>query len=330
MNIILNLFLAVLPSFLQRLLRNFLGAEIDSSARISMFSYVSCNNLKMEKNSSINSFVYLRSKNVTLKENAKIRWLTMIKVRTLEVGVSASIDPLVLVQCDEGPRSKLIIGKFSRVFSFAFLEPSHGIFIGEHVAVGHQSSVFCHGSWPNYLDGGPYATGPVKIEDDAWLSSRTMALPNVTIGKRAVVGSHSLVRDSVPEGALFSGVPAKMVSEKFWVTLTENEQEERLQEILNSFNDFHEGFYEKTFQFFNLNSLDQNRQDFEKITLLYSFQRVEEANIARIVQLCNNIAVIDFESRIVYIPENKRQLRFLKLMLNHISSYGVRLSKQYL
>src|SRR5207253_49404 len=114
--------------------------------------------------------------------NARIRPLSMIKVRRLELGRDARFDPMVLVNSDMGPRSRLTLGRSARIFSFSVIEPSEGVDIGDQAGLGGHTLIFCHGSWPNYLEGAPYARGPVRIGAQVWIPWRVMILPNADIG----------------------------------------------------------------------------------------------------------------------------------------------------
>jgi acetyltransferase-like isoleucine patch superfamily enzyme len=210
--------LALLPAFAQRWLRNLAGAQIASGARVSWLSYVAVRDLRMEA-------------------GARIGPLTVIKgPSTVVLGRRARIDGMVLVNCRPGPGARLTVGSRSRVMSFSVLEPSEGITIGEETGLGGQCLIFCHGSWPNYLEGAPYARGPVRIGDEVWIPWRVMILPNCSIPDRAVIGAHSLVRGELEHpGALYSGVPARLVVEEIWREPDAEERGRRLQEVLESF-----------------------------------------------------------------------------------------------
>jgi acetyltransferase-like isoleucine patch superfamily enzyme len=56
--------------------------------------------------------------------------------------------------------------------------------------------------------------GPVVIEDYAWVSCRTVILPNVRIGRGAVVAAGAVVTRDVPDYAIVGGVPAKVIGER--------------------------------------------------------------------------------------------------------------------
>ena len=52
---------------------------------------------------------------------------------------------------------------------------------------------------------------PVTIEDHAWIGSRALVLPGVTIGEGAVVGAKSVVAEDVPPFTVVGGNPARVL-----------------------------------------------------------------------------------------------------------------------
>jgi maltose O-acetyltransferase len=55
---------------------------------------------------------------------------------------------------------------------------------------------------------------PVVIEDYAWIGSRAILLPGVTIGKGAVVAAGSVVAKDVSPYMVVGGVPAKVIRQR--------------------------------------------------------------------------------------------------------------------
>jgi acetyltransferase-like isoleucine patch superfamily enzyme len=53
-------------------------------------------------------------------------------------------------------------------------------------------------------------SGPVIIGEDCFIGLRAVILGGVTIGAGAVVGAHAVVTKDVPQGAVVSGVPARL------------------------------------------------------------------------------------------------------------------------
>jgi hypothetical protein len=60
-------------------------------------------------------------------------------------------------------------------------------------------------------------------------------MPNVTIGRGAIIAAGSVVTTSIPAGSLAAGVPAKVIRAAALTELTATGRAERLQEIVSSF-----------------------------------------------------------------------------------------------
>jgi maltose O-acetyltransferase len=56
--------------------------------------------------------------------------------------------------------------------------------------------------------------GPVTIEKNAWLSGRSVILPNVLVREGTVVASGAIVTKSTEEYTMVGGVPAKKIGER--------------------------------------------------------------------------------------------------------------------
>ncbi len=55
---------------------------------------------------------------------------------------------------------------------------------------------------------------PVIIKKNAWICSRSVVLPGVTIGEGAVVATGAVVTKDVPPYAIVGGVPARVIGER--------------------------------------------------------------------------------------------------------------------
>lgn len=62
--------------------------------------------------------------------------------------------------------------------------------------------------------------GDVVIEDEVWIGERVSVLPDVTIGKHAVIGSHAVVTRDIPAYSVAVGVPARVVKQYNFTTKT--------------------------------------------------------------------------------------------------------------
>ena len=89
------------------------------------------------------------------------------------------------------------------------------ISIGDRVAVSPRVTLVVS-SRPNFSRIAPYVPvehGPITIENDVWLGTGVVVLPNVTIGEGAVVGANSVVNRDVRPYTIVGGSPAKLIRE---------------------------------------------------------------------------------------------------------------------
>ncbi len=52
---------------------------------------------------------------------------------------------------------------------------------------------------------------PVRIGEGAWLGQNVVVCPGVSIGRNAVIGANSVVRDDVPDFCVAAGAPARVI-----------------------------------------------------------------------------------------------------------------------
>ena len=85
--------------------------------------------------------------------------------------------------------------------------------IGDRVDIGIRCTIIAHfhgmGDPGRRQDG---RTISVRIEDDAFVGPGTIVLPNVTIGRGAVVNAGSVVTRSVPPLTMVAGNPARPIA----------------------------------------------------------------------------------------------------------------------
>ena len=84
--------------------------------------------------------------------------------------------------------------------------------IGNHVTIGMRTTIIAHvvGLPPKRRKEENYTS--VRIEDEAFVGPGVIILPNVTIGRGAVVMAGSVVTRSVPPLTMVQGNPAKPVA----------------------------------------------------------------------------------------------------------------------
>jgi acetyltransferase-like isoleucine patch superfamily enzyme len=94
--------------------------------------------------------------------------------------------------------------------------PAAGIEIGRAVLIAGN----CYIGGSRYIadrldlpliDQGIYSKGPVIIEDGCWLGAGVTVLDGVRIGKGAIVGAGAVVTRDLPDYAVATGIPARVV-----------------------------------------------------------------------------------------------------------------------
>lgn len=112
-----------------------------------------------------------------------------------------------------GPAGKLTVGRHSYVGDNTLIDVSGDLVIGSDVAIGPYSIIYTHDH--QYAHEGDVAWKGglkrecVEIGDGAWIGARSIVLPGVRIGERAVVAAGSVVTQDVMPGCVVGGVPAK-------------------------------------------------------------------------------------------------------------------------
>jgi putative colanic acid biosynthesis acetyltransferase WcaF len=87
------------------------------------------------------------------------------------------------------------------------------ITIGKYGIVS-QGAHLCTASHAHDSANFELVTGPIHIEEDAWVAAEAFVGPGVTISKAAVVGARAVVVRSVDERAIVVGNPARVIGRR--------------------------------------------------------------------------------------------------------------------
>lgn len=60
-----------------------------------------------------------------------------------------------------------------------------------------------------------YMGGPIVIEEDVWIGTNAVVLPNVRIGRGAIIGANAVITKDVAPYTIVGGVPAKFIKYRF-------------------------------------------------------------------------------------------------------------------
>ena len=130
------------------------------------------------------------------------------------IGTRSSLHQDCLIETGKGGNLK--IGEDTHIqprCQFSAYVGSINIGNGVQIAPNCAFYPYDHGFLPSgTISKQPLKTkGGIIIEDDVWLSFGVMVLDGVRIGKGAVIGAGSLVTRDVPEGAIATGMPARII-----------------------------------------------------------------------------------------------------------------------
>lgn len=107
----------------------------------------------------------------------------------------------------------LTIGNGSVIGHGALLDARCGLTIGDNVNLSNEVMIWT--LHHDYNDSGFAQTGaPVFIGNYAWICSRAVILPGVTIGEGAVVAAGAVVTKDVTPYTVVGGVPAKAIAKR--------------------------------------------------------------------------------------------------------------------
>jgi acetyltransferase-like isoleucine patch superfamily enzyme len=106
---------------------------------------------------------------------------------------------------------KIELGENSIIGISNTIDGRLGIVIGNNVNISHHVKIWTMQHDP-LSDSFDTSGGPVIIEDNAWISSDVIILPNVRIGRNAVVAAGAVVTKDVESYSICAGVPAKKIA----------------------------------------------------------------------------------------------------------------------
>lgn len=124
--------------------------------------------------------------------------LLFLRRTGLEIGEDTSISQNVSIIDGIPPVGKLIVGK--------------------RVAISTGVIFICYSCPDNselkhnmYVKQNLIRKSTIVVEDDAWIGAGAIVLPNVTIGRKSIVGAGAVVCDDVPPYSIVAGVPARVI-----------------------------------------------------------------------------------------------------------------------
>jgi acetyltransferase-like isoleucine patch superfamily enzyme len=134
-----------------------------------------------------------------------------------EKGVVLEDDVMISRNCViQGKTGPVVLGRKTNIGCNAIISSTVGISIGNSVLIAGNCYIgggryICDRLDIPMMEQGIYSKGPVVIEDDVWLGTGAIVLDGVRVGKGTIVGAGAVVTKDLPEYAVATGVPARVI-----------------------------------------------------------------------------------------------------------------------
>lgn len=135
------------------------------------------------------------------------------KIFYLASGVDMPFDSTIHIGANFFNPANVSIGHDTIVGDHCFMDGRAPLKIGNHVGIASQVLIYNDEHDINSPDYGN-SFGPVEIGDYVFIGPRAIILPNIKIGKGAVVAAGAIVTKDIPEFEIWGGVPAKKISDR--------------------------------------------------------------------------------------------------------------------
>lgn len=135
------------------------------------------------------------------------------KIFYLASGIDMPFDSTIHIGANFFKPSNVTIGHDTIIGDHCFMDGRAPLKIGNHVGIASQVLIYNDEHDINSLDYGN-SFGPVEIGDYVFIGPRAIILPNIKIGKGAVVAAGAIVTKDIPEFEIWGGVPAKKISDR--------------------------------------------------------------------------------------------------------------------
>lgn len=138
----------------------------------------------------------------------------------IEIGARVFIGPNSWLEVLEPARpvqhAAISIGGGTSISGFCTISSARRVVIEANVLIARYVYIADHTHATAAADRPIKAQGitkiaPVLIREGAWLGQSVVICPGVTIGRNAVIGANSVVREDVPDFCVAVGAPARIV-----------------------------------------------------------------------------------------------------------------------
>lgn len=104
----------------------------------------------------------------------------------------------------------VIIGNYLTILGGATVRiGKNSIFAGNVTLISENHGMDPESETPYHAQ--PLSTGDVIIGEGCWLGQNVCVLPNVTIGKKCIIATSSVITRNIPDYCIAAGVPARVI-----------------------------------------------------------------------------------------------------------------------
>lgn len=135
------------------------------------------------------------------------RWL--LRCFGAKVGKNVNIYPSAIIYYPWN----LEIADDSAIGEWALVYNLGKVTIGQRATISQRVHL-CAGTHDYRQQDMPLVKPPIIIEDEVWLCADCFVGPNVTVGRRAILGAASVLIKSVPEASIYGGNPAQLIKSR--------------------------------------------------------------------------------------------------------------------
>jgi len=151
------------------------------------------------------------SDDVKLGEGTIVFHPHLVNMYGCEIGANCKIGAFVEI------RKQVKIGNNTKIQAFAFIPEGvtieDGVFVGPHLCFTNDKFPRSINPDGSLMDAHDWAVVPTLVKEGASLGANATIVCGITIGRFAMVGSGAVVTRDVPDYAIVTGVPARIVGD---------------------------------------------------------------------------------------------------------------------
>ena len=138
---------------------------------------------------------------------------TIRKIFYLASGIDMPLNSTIHIGANFFKPSNIKIGHDTIIGDHCFLDGRAKLIIGNHVGIASQVLIY-NDEHNIHSDNYENSFGPVEIGDYVFIGPRAIILPDIKIGKGAVVAAGAVVTKDIPDFEIWAGVPAKKIGDR--------------------------------------------------------------------------------------------------------------------